>query len=157
MNGSQITSWSWILVQCHQTDGQTDRQTESNAYEPTMHKHRCAQKWVCGGSVEKICPELGGGSAKCSIRGPQDLKSKGQVQFLLEKRVVVLYNTSLLRGKYCLKWKYFKECNVSHLHYHYKISGAWQTACQTCIRSAFTGRVMADVSSDISPIFRTFA
>ncbi len=26
------------------TDGQTDRQTESDAYEPTVHKHRCAQK-----------------------------------------------------------------------------------------------------------------
>ncbi len=23
----------------------TNRQTESDAYEPTMHKHRCAQKW----------------------------------------------------------------------------------------------------------------
>ncbi len=26
------------------TDGQTDRRTESDAYEPTVHKHRCAQK-----------------------------------------------------------------------------------------------------------------
>ncbi len=26
------------------TDGRTDRQTESDAYEPTVHKHRCAQK-----------------------------------------------------------------------------------------------------------------
>ncbi len=26
------------------TDRRTDRQTESDAYEPTVHKHRCAQK-----------------------------------------------------------------------------------------------------------------
>ncbi len=26
------------------SDGQTDRRTESDAYEPTVHKHRCAQK-----------------------------------------------------------------------------------------------------------------
>ncbi len=25
-------------------DGRTDRRTESDAYEPTVHKHRCAQK-----------------------------------------------------------------------------------------------------------------
>ncbi len=29
----------WILVK-----SQTDRQTQSNAYEPTVHTHRCAQK-----------------------------------------------------------------------------------------------------------------
>ncbi len=33
----------WILVQWR-TDRQTDGQTESDAYEPTVHKHRCAQK-----------------------------------------------------------------------------------------------------------------
>ena len=28
-----------------QTERQTDRQTDSDAQEPTVHKHRCAQKW----------------------------------------------------------------------------------------------------------------
>ena len=29
------------------TDIQTSRWTESDGYEPTVHKHRCAQKTVC--------------------------------------------------------------------------------------------------------------
>ncbi len=32
------------------SNGRTDRRTESDAYEPTVHKHRCAQK--CGNPSE---------------------------------------------------------------------------------------------------------
>ncbi len=45
-----ILSEIWIIFQSEfwsshgQTDRQTDRQTESDAYEPSVHKHRCAQK-----------------------------------------------------------------------------------------------------------------
>ena len=40
-NGSWDMNFFLVnLVQCY-----TDRQTESNAYEPTMHWHRWAQKW----------------------------------------------------------------------------------------------------------------
>ncbi len=46
--GRYYTFWDmnyslvWILVES-QTDRQTDGQTESDAHEPTVHKHRCAQ------------------------------------------------------------------------------------------------------------------
>ncbi len=35
------------------TDGQTDRQTQIDAYEPTVHRHRCAQK-VDNPSIDQL-------------------------------------------------------------------------------------------------------
>ena len=36
----------WIISYSEfwSSDGQTDRQTDSDAYEPTLHKYKCAQK-----------------------------------------------------------------------------------------------------------------
>ncbi len=64
-----------------------------------------------------------------------------------------------LMGKVILKMIYSSNSVMcfSFVITEYKISGAWQTEWQMCVRSAITGRVMADVSSNISPIIRTFA
>ncbi len=45
MNFGEVMNYFlvWILVKW-QTSRQTDIQTESDAYEPTVHMHRCAKK-----------------------------------------------------------------------------------------------------------------